>query len=355
MAKMGMLDLINPINCRKLLGIYSEENEEGRDVCTSPPQNISSLDQLSEKLLSIALPDQPYRTLLAEIQDSIEDDGHLTIPTNRGVSISASPDAPDGTSITSLRFTATSLAELYIERINLVNNTRVFVEEEGLVEIASCTVSHKSAFPPFLENAGEAVLTSVDILGYTSLENNETGQLSLTYVEFWDYSTLSNSDKGVVELSRMTLYEDFVEPSTDNLGGKVILAEATRRYDYLDDEESALCFGNDLPDLTLQLDSLQCQEQCEDEFTCSGVLVYFDEDNNGQCDFCLRDKDCAFNCSAVNSLYYKPESNFYYTSVLACPALSRAFEPLEGATLEQCKLYSQWFKCEYFLSTLINL
>lgn len=128
------------------------------------------------------------------------------------------------------------------------------------------------------------------------------------------------SDQGVVELSRLTLYEDFVEPSQARLGGaQVILAEATRRFDALDDEENTLCFGNDAPDLTVQLDSTECKERCENEFVCSGVLVYFDQDNNAQCDLCLRDTDCAFNCSSVNSVYYKPKSNFYFTSVFACP------------------------------------
>ena len=297
----------------------------------------------------------------------------IIIPTNRGLSLFVDSDADDGKSISAANFTIRWLSELYLNGATLNGTTQVSVEKEGLVEISGCIVSQESASPPFLINSCDAIIISDHIMESARLQNNATGQLDLTYVEFQDASTLGNSDGGTVRMSRLTLYEEFNEPSQENLGGgQVILEEATRRYDRLDDEENPLCLGNEAADLTLQLSSTECKERCENEFVCSGVLVYFDKDNEvsiihcletigvcyiaiiltattslstqAQCDICLRESDCAFNCSAVNSVYYKPKSNFHYTRVSACPALSRPFEHLEGANLEECKLYCSWYK-----------
>lgn len=192
-TKMAMLDLINAINCRKLSTIFTGNGTDGREACTTPPQNISSLFELREKLSSLADPNQPYRTLMAEVQGDIEDIGTITIPTNRGVSIYAGSEAADGTLISAAHFNASWLAELYLDGIALTNSTRVSVEEEGLVEISSCVVSHESASPFFLTNEGQTVFTSVDILGYATLQNKGVGFLLLTYVEFLNKAMLKNS------------------------------------------------------------------------------------------------------------------------------------------------------------------
>ena len=89
-------------------------------------------------------------------------------------------------------------------------------------------------------------------------------------VEFLDKSSLQNSAEGTMELSRLTLYEEFTEPSQKTIGvGLILLEEATRRYDALDDEDNPLCFGIDVPDLTLQLSSTECKEKCEVSFLLS--------------------------------------------------------------------------------------
>ncbi|KAL7535431.1 hypothetical protein ACHAXR_011907, partial [Thalassiosira sp. AJA248-18] len=372
MTEVAVLDLLDPIACRKLTAITTKGgNKDGRQACTSPHQNISSIDDLNDIMTSLLNPHQPYRTLSAMITGKVEGDGIVEIPTNRGLSIFVDPNAIDGASISAADFRIFPLAECYLDGATLNGTTSVSVERDGLLEMSSCDIVRGDELPLFLLNAGKAILTSVDVLKSTKLQNVDAGHLDLTYVEFQDRSTLENSDGGTLELSRLQLYETFTLPlktigpgsrfdarslspynelSQRRLAGaQVILQEAARLYHTLDDENDPLCQGSEAPDLTLQLSSEECRDRCEDEFVCSGILVYFDEDNNAQCDLCLRDTECAFNCSAVNSVYYKATSNFYYTSVSACPALSRPFEPLEGASLEECKLYCSWYKtCEGF-------
>mmetsp|Transcript_10861 Transcript_10861/g.19748 ORF Transcript_10861/g.19748 Transcript_10861/m.19748 type:complete len:492 (-) Transcript_10861:30-1505(-) len=338
MTELAILDLINPINCRKLTTIYTENGmKDGREVCKSPPTNISSVAELNEQMAYLLSPRQPYRTLSARITANIEDSGIVDIPTNRGLSVFVDTDNAGGAAFNATQFNVSWLAELYLEGAILNGSTSISIEEEGLTEISGCNISHKSALPPFLSNAGEAIFTSVSIMDSTKLENIREGLLDLTYVEFLDKSTLENSAEGRMELSRLQMYETFTlplrttpqgsrsgaivmsyrEPSQKSPSGDVILEEATRLYNTVDDETDLLCLGNDAPDLTLQLSSTECIDRCEDEFVCSGVLVYFDEDNKAQCDLCLRDTDCLFDCSAVNSVYYKPSSKSVLDSTSA--------------------------------------
>ena len=74
--ELAYLDLINAINCRKLTSIYTESrSKNGREACTSSPQNISGLAQLNYELSLLNSSDQPFRTLSAKIASGIKDNG----------------------------------------------------------------------------------------------------------------------------------------------------------------------------------------------------------------------------------------------------------------------------------------
>jgi hypothetical protein len=153
-----------------------------------------------------------------------------------------------------------------------------------------------------------------------------------------------------MRFSRLQLSDSFVKPSQEEYGVLLELPDAFRFYNYLDDETDPLCNGEDLPDTTLNLGVTECQTACEEKFDCTGVLAYIDDDYESQCDMCLQGRECAFDCSTVsNSIYFKPESNFFYASLHGCPKWERRFDVLKGATLEECKMYCSYYKtCEGF-------
>ena len=349
-TEAAVINLIDAIDCRKLVLVSTGGGKAiGREACTSPDMTVTSIAELKVFLSSILSPDQPYRTLSAVIAAGLSDTEIIDLPTNRGLNLQVAADVSDDAAISAASFHISELAECSVDGIILNGTTTFDVDPLGVLDISGCTISLTEGSSPFLVNSGEATLTSVDIMDHAHLQNALSGSLELTYVEFHDSSGIINSDDGIIELSRLVLYEGYVEPSQENFGGTILLPDATRLYDTLDDETDPLCLGNDGPDLTLQASSTECQARCEEAFVCTGILVYFDEDNEAQCDLCLREEDCAFNCSAINSVYYKPKSNFYYTRVAACPTLSRTIELLEGASLEECKLYCEWYKtCEGF-------
>jgi hypothetical protein len=355
LTKEAYLDLINAINCRKLEFLLSEDDKTGREMCTSPPLNVSSLEEIKAELTALLPSSEPYRTLFVEVELESLDEiiGDLvTITTNRGLMIEIAPSATDGFFMNSTLFKVEFLGELYFDGLDFNGTTSVEVLAEGLAELAGCSVSLPSASTAFLTNTGTTTFRSVQLYENTVLQNEDDGFLSLSYVDFYDQSSVESLG-GTVQVSRLTLYEDFENPLLI-VGSD--FPDSFRLYDVLDEETDPRCQGSDNGNSTLSLDSTECQDVCEDEFECSGYLAYFisdgdrfSNDDKPQCDLCLGDIECAFNCSDPSSQYLKPISNFDYAKLEACPVLETTFETLDAASLEECKMLCDYYRvCEGF-------
>ncbi|EJK72785.1 hypothetical protein THAOC_05646, partial [Thalassiosira oceanica] len=380
-------DLVSPDQPYRTLSVAITDGFESDELFPFPSSAPSQTSSQQSAYPSLAPSDEPSSTPTLTDEPSNTPSSlpssqptaiiEIAIQTNRGLSLALDPKfQPDeDPSIGFTMFRVNFLAELYFEELKLNNGTEIQVDYEGFLDISGCELSSADPMRPFLVNSGLVEMASVKVVGDTILQNIATGSMDLMYVDFYDSSALENNDEAVLELSRLSVYDGFDAPSQANLGGgrvilkeatrrlslhdgfdvpsqanlgggRVILKEATRRYNTLDKEENKLCNGTDLPDKTLELGAQKCKEQCEAEFVCSGAFTYFDKDNIAHCDLCLNDTDCAFNCSGPTTAYYKPRSNFYYTRVDACitPAQVGELEVLEGASLEECKLYCEWFR-----------
>ncbi|GFH44128.1 hypothetical protein CTEN210_00602 [Chaetoceros tenuissimus] len=359
------LQLIDAVECRKLELVLTEKGD-GREVCTSPSYEVSSLTEVLAALQDIRLPQNPYRTLMLNVTENLVEDLNITITVqkNRGLILYRDLDTfLDAFGIENSLFVVESFGELYLNDFLINGTSQIDTAAESETTIAGCEIDTNNVDRFFFSNAGTLEIFSTSILGTTIVQNIGDGRINHMYVGYFDESTIVNeADESIIRLSRTTFYEEFsmnrvnwVNFTLDFLGS-LELPDAKRYYESLDDESDDRCTGVDSPDKVITgFDENKCRQACEDEFICSGVITYF-SDETPMCGLCLREEQCAFDCSSFGGgAYYVAGSSFSYSKVKACPFISRPFKMVEGTTLEECKLFCSYFRpCEGFRVTPNN-
>ena len=358
------LSLLDAVECRKLVLVLTESDDrDGRETCSSPPVSINSTIDVLMMLESIESPDNPFRTVTLNVSESLLGTETITVPTNRGLIMYQDLEIyRDTLSIEGPSFTVDRFGELHFNDLIIKGSSTITTAVDAEVNIAGCEIDTDELNQPFLTNAGHTTIGSTSLLGSTLLKNTENGRIDHMYVGYYDMSTVINSNHSTIQFSRMSLYENFTMNEVDwlNFGeefkGNLELPDAKRFYETLDDEDDKRCDGSDLPDKTIEkLDSNQCRQACEDAFICSGVITYVNDDDP-MCGLCLREDQCAFDCSSFDGgAYYVAGSGFDYSKVKACPYISRPFKMVQGTTLEECKLFCSYYRpCEGFRVTAEN-
>jgi hypothetical protein len=344
------LNFIAAIECQKLVEVLTISGN-GRQICTSPPISVGSLAEVVEELASIALSDTLYKTLNLNVTRRLNDTADVIVPTNRGLILFQDAGVPDdGGSIEGAIFRVADLAELFLDDLKVNGTTRIFSDSLGQVEISGTDISIDSS-EPFLMNEGETSLASVALYSNTTMQNVNNGRIEIMYADFHNGSAFVNSPLGTIRLSRLSVYEQFSSIDSNGLVGSLELPDARRFYKTVDDEDDQDCFGEDMPHSVISgIGTQECQQVCENEFLCSGIITYFSEEGLPQCGLCLREEACSFDCSsAVGGAYFKAVSKFHFSKVFVCPYISRPFKTITDVTLEECKLYCSYYRsCEGF-------
>jgi hypothetical protein len=363
------LSLLETVQCNKLPTIFAaeladnDERQTGREICTSPIMNVTSVDDLVEILSGIELSSEPYRTAqVYVIEDTFDlsmSSNTVQVPTNRGLQLFVDFDVlgNDDPIISDVNFVVEPSGELFLDSFVLSGSTDINVKRQGdaggILELSACLID--STAEPFLTNAGFATLNTCTLRDAAKIVNSDEGFLDLIYSVFQESTELTNAASGTVQMSRMTVYENFTFPFI--LEGTLELPDARRFYRRVDEEVDPLCLGSDIPGELLDIPSSECESRCEDEFVCSGYFSFFElEEFQVQCGVCLTEAPCEYDClDNPSSSYLIAESNFFYFSVSACAIKSRKFRTLTGVTLEECKLYCSYYDtCEGFEVVLQN-
>lgn len=338
-------------SCKKLLYVETQNitgrgDVDGLTACMSPiTLEVNSIADLQKNINSLAMKTSAYRSLHVKIpSDGLHESGSIKIPENRVLSIGSSDDNNDA-GISSIQFEIPSLSELHFENVVLSGSARIVVSSHGLLDISGGSVEQiANISTPFLKNLGTARLGGVHVSRFALLENMQDGEADLMYVTFTGESRLINwGDRDSVSVSNIDIHEEFDLSNMKSLDIGLIYNEISA--------DDALCKGNDKPSMILNLDAQSCTKRCNDEFLCSGFIVYQDDEAGTQCGLCLGEKECAFNCSETSSLYWKGESNFKFTKMRTCHAGSRPIlSSMNFTTLEKCKASCSYYnKCEGFI------
>jgi len=343
------LHFIAANECQKLVAVQTTSGT-GREICTSPPISVGSIAEVVEELASIASSNTTYKTLNINVTGRFVDMADVRVETNRGLILYQDGGDPDeGGSIEHATFHVADLAEFFLNDLTLNGTTRILSDSLATVEIFGCDISVNFS-EPFLTNAGETSLASVALYSNTNIINIGNGRIEQMYVRFYDSSAVANSESGTIQLSRLSVYDEFSSMDSNNLVGSLELPDARRFYETFDDEDDQECFGVDTPDMFINdIGTQGCQEACENQFLCSGVITYISK-GLPQCGLCLREETCSFECSKyAGGAYFKAVSKFHFSKISACPYISRPFKTITDATLEECKLYCSYYRsCEGF-------
>lgn len=365
-ATGAIVNLISPIECQKLISV-STKIGNGREKCTIIlHEGVDSLEHLSNEINAILLNSNQYKTISVNITKRLIDKKEITIPPNRGLILFhdfGENDQPR--SIEGAKFVAKHHSELQLQDIFFNGTSQIYANELSQVIIEGIDISTDETVQPFLTNAGFTSMTSVVLFDDTPILNLRTGTLEMMYLDFKDRSTFVNSLGGTMQVSRVMVHEEFLpfgqnifdhltplNKGNGSMAGIIELLDSRRFYETVDDEDDQDCFGSDTPHKIINnLSTEACQEACDNEFQCSGVLTFYNVTTAlPQCGLCLKEESCSFNCSSVDGgAYFKAISKFDYSKVHTCPYQSRTFKVFHDVTLEDCKVYCSYFvSCEGF-------
>lgn len=356
LVQQSVLDLLAPNECQKLVEVFADAGT-GREVCTSHPIMVASLEDIRKELALMADSSSKFKTLSVNVTGNFDDQQFIHVITNRGLRLFYDMESDnEGGGFERAIFSVANLAELFVTDLTFNGTATIITDRLARVEMSGVDISINSGGSPFLMNEGQTILESCRLYSYTILDNISSGQLQLFYVSFYDSSSFYNSNDGVIQISRLSIYEEFISMDSSELKGTYQLLDAKRLYKTLDDEDDELCQGHDVPDLSIRdVTTQECHQLCENQFVCTGTITHFN-DGIPSCGLCLQEKMCAFSCSSYSGgAYYKAESKFDFVKVSACPYISRPFKALRDVTLEECKLYCSYYRsCEGFQITSEN-
>lgn len=246
------LSMLEPFECLKVDYLVDENGVTGREICTSPQVNITSIDELQSEIASIAPTTSPFRSILAKVTEKeLYGVGDLLLPSHRGLRLSVERSTTNGqdAAIKGVHFVVERSAELTINGFDLRNSSTVTVNTLGEVELESCYIASP------MVNYGSTFVSGTEISGSTVLTNH--GLLDLTYVTFGGASSIVNTASATLRSSRLKLYEEFV--ILTSLPGMIELPDAERLYSTVEDTDS-LCLGDFFPtNSTLELSSVECK------------------------------------------------------------------------------------------------
>lgn len=347
--KEAYLTLLEEVSCKRLPYILpsSEDFESGRDICTVTV-DVDLLSDIVAALYNISEPNQPYRTVLANVTvDKLTDETNITLQDNRGLRLLVDFDVRENLSfLNEVSIHVQQLSELEIDGFAIGASSSIKVDALGTFELVGSEISRTDR-SCFLDNSGETSFTSVLVNESTVLCNQDQAFLDLTYVQFADSSVIQNADEATLRISQLVLYEDFSFP----VAGTVELPDVRRLYTILNETDDPLCLGNSFPENIIELDATGCVDRCEDVFVCSGAFTYINEtDYSPRCGLCLSEDDCSYDCSGATRQYQKPTSKFNFVKIQGCPVLSRPYDRFFASTsLEECKLLCSYYEtCEGF-------
>lgn len=190
----------------------------GREVCTTDQISVTTLSGLQYAVDAIANATQPFRSVLAMVTgSSLDGDGELVLPENRGLNIyvDSGSDDNDNAACSGITFIVRNAAELLIHNLDFTDSSSVIVEDGGEAVLKSCSIEMNSLSTPFLFNSGEVWISSTEIGDETRL-SNEAGTLYLTYTDFEGRSSIVNN--ATLEVSQCEWYEEFELPGVQYEG-----------------------------------------------------------------------------------------------------------------------------------------